>query len=58
MDNIIIKGLYLLKDNNDLLKIKLENSLENSLLMTFEKYFLENANNIKSLKRIPCNSSI
>ncbi len=53
MDNIIIKGLYLLKDNNDLLKIKLENSLENSLLMTFEKYFLENANNIKSLKEYP-----
>lgn len=50
MDNIIFKWLYLLKSNNELLKIKLENSLENNLLTVFEEYFINSNSWVKTLK--------
>lgn len=50
MDSIILKWLYLVKGNHDLLWIKLNNTLESKFLIAFEKYFLDTEQWVKSLK--------
>jgi len=43
MTNIIITWLYLLKENHEILKMDMDESLNNDLLATFSKYVVENA---------------
>lgn len=50
MENILFKWLYLLKTNNELLKVKVENALENDFISIFENYFLDTEGWVKTLK--------
>jgi hypothetical protein len=53
MDHIIIKGIYLMQSNYDLLKVKLENDTERGLLDTYKNYYIDDINNIVTRKQYP-----